>query len=193
MLTKRLLMFLTGILTVSSLAVAQTSTQGTEPQQVEASFGISVFYGDGFNVAAQFIPSPSLALRPSIGVNWSKQKNPSSFGQFSTKSVNLVIDILSEGAADRTSHMPHPYYGGGLQFSYSESKTEFPPYQGYVQTSGNVTRFLALRGLVGADFWMSDRFAFFGELGLSVGDDPHLEARNFNLSTFSQLGLNFLF
>ena len=193
MLTKRLLTFFTSIVTVPSLVIAQTSTQRPEPQQLQGSTGIFVYFGDGLNVGARFSPSSALVLRPSIGVNWTKEKMPESLGQYSAKSVNLAIEILSSGAADLTPHLPHPYYGGGLRFSYSEFKTEYPPYQGFVPSSGMVSRFLALRGFGGASFWMNDRFSFFGEVGFSVGDDPSLDGRNFNFSTFSQLGMNFVF
>jgi hypothetical protein len=193
MLTKRFPIFLTSTLAASSLVVAQTITQPAEPQQSHGGTGIFVLYGDGLNVGARFVSSPSLVVRPSIGVYWTKQKMPSSLGEYSSRSVNLAIEFLSAGVADPAPQSLHPYYGGGLRFSYGDSKTEYPASVGYVSSSTIVTRFLALRGLVGCAFWMSDRFGFFGEVGLSVGDDPSLDGSNFNLSSFSRLGLTFVF
>jgi hypothetical protein len=129
-------------------------------------------------------------------VNWTKEKRdepPLVHSTSTGKLLNLAIELLSAGAADVTNHPLHPYFGGGLRYSYTEYNTQYRSTEIYLQGYSQVTRFLSLEGFGGAAFWMSDRFSFFGEVGLSVGDDPSLDGRNFNLSSLSRLGLNFLF
>ena len=150
----------------------------------ENNFGITAFYGDAVNVGLRVKVAPSFVFRPTVGLTNTKAK-VALIGSHLTYRIGLDF-LYSEDVAISTTRF-QPYGGGGFSFWYDEQRFEgFPPAR-------TILRRLSLLGILGASYWMDERFGFFGEVGLSIGDDPRLDGSYYQLTTISRLGLNLMF
>lgn len=175
---------LLAVLIVPVCVLAQGISDTSVSQATGRPFGFSVSYGDGVNTGLRARVTPSLVLRPSVGITNSKSRfNLPGFDESSSLIFKLALDLLFANSVDESVHQFQPYYGMGISFDYNEFRPAYP----------GVRRQLSYRGLVGGTYWMSDRFSFWGEVGLSIGDDPKLDGSYYQLTTVSRLGLNLIF
>lgn len=159
------------------------------PYAQAGGIGLSAYYFDSYRIGFRAELNSTLVLRPTVGLISSQTEIEDRFGPDRTsksKLYSLAVDLLFTSAHDHTLHPFELYIGGGPELRYQE-------FDSGGAFGSDIMRHLSLHGLAGGAYWISERFSFFGEVGISIGDDPSFDGSNYTLRSLSRLGVNFLF
>ncbi|MBI5511284.1 MAG: outer membrane beta-barrel protein [Deltaproteobacteria bacterium] len=141
----------------------------------------------GLGIAGQYHLDPKSAVR--LGVAFVRSSNPAvvrknttteggdevvsyqvtAAGPTSAFATVLAADYLMRLSTSSLS----PYFGGGLTFGYSQSKTQYTddlsvPQQVTSVDNGNKTSGFAIAGIGGVEWRLHERFSVFAEYNLSI-------------------------
>ena len=151
-----------------------------------SNFGVNVYYGDAVNFGMNVHVAPTITLRPELGLtNTSGSGSSLLVSSHLTYAVGLDIVVLLDSSF--AAKDLQPYVGGGAKYWYDEQRFEGP-----VPAKATLRR-LSIEGFVGGVYWLGPHFGIFGEVGVSVGDDPNFDGSYYNFSTLTRIGLNLMF
>jgi len=145
------------------LFVCAISIASTAFAQDAKKFGVVM----GSNLGVIWQPTASVAVRPEIGFSHNSTKNETS--QVSSTNSSLAVPLAISALFYFAEH-DHLRTYVSPAFTYQRNSSE---------SSTNVTsppvNTYGFRGVIGAQYAISDRFSAFGEIGLAYS---HAKARN---------------
>jgi len=148
---------------VIMLFVCAISIASTAFAQDTRKFGVVM----GSIIGVLWQPTSSVAIRPEISFSHNSTKNET--GQVSSTNSSLSLP-LAIGALFYMAEHEHlrTYVTPAFTYQRNSSKSS-------VATTNPPTNTYGFRGMVGAEYAISDRFSAFGEVGIAYS---HVKARN---------------
>ncbi len=87
----------------------------------DSDFGVNVYYGDAVNIGMNVKVSPSITLRPAVGVTNTSWNN-SSLIIVSHLTTTVGLDLIFQLDSTIVSTKFHPFVGGGARYWYDEQR-----------------------------------------------------------------------